>query len=161
MKDLRWLALFVIMALLVACDLRPASAPPLALPLVQATALPHDPPAQPIVKPRRIPDGLRIEGAVPPLVLDRFYALAYMYPDVANKTKRIVARRAGGKGWAVSYERTVIYVNVDKGEYLLADTLTDQFARRAFDYLKRTAPNTAKSFRTAKRLGAWLRSGVR
>ena len=84
-----------------------------------------------------------------------------MYPDVANRTKRIVARRAGGKGWTVSYERTTIYVNVDKGEYLLADTLTDQFARRAFDYLKRTSPGTAKSFRTWKRLGAWMRNGVR
>lgn len=161
MKDLRWLAILVLMALLVACDVTRAAAP-LAVNL--PTAAPqtaHVPPAEVVVKPRLIPPGLRVEGSIPASVLDRFYALAYLYPDVAKRTTKIVARRAGGKGWAVSYEAKTIYINVDKGEYVLIDTLTQQFARRAFDHLRKYQPATAKTFRTWQRFAGVLARAVR
>jgi hypothetical protein len=140
-----------------------AKAPPLVVSLPKSTPLPHDPPAEPqaIIRPRLIPPGLRVEGPIPDSVTERFYRLAYLYPDVAKRTQRIVARRAGGKGWAVSYEAKTIYINVDKGEYVLTDKLTEQFARRAYDHLKRYQPITARTFRTWQRFAGVLARVVR
>lgn len=154
MKDLRYLALFVLMALLVACDVTRAAAP---LVLPQSTAAPqaaHVPPAEVVVKPRRIPNGLKVEGTIPEAVTERFYHLAALYPDVAQQTRRIVARRAGRKGWVISYERTVIYINVDRAD--VTDVLTEQYGRRVYVLLKRTEPQAVKRFKTWQQFSANL-----
>jgi hypothetical protein len=61
----------------------------------------------------------------------------------------------------ISYEAKTLYINTWYGEYVLADKVTEQFARRAYDHLRRNAPGTAKSFRTWKVFAAWLAGGVR
>lgn len=157
---MRYLGILILMAVLLsACDLTRASAPPLVV-SVQATPQPHDPPQESEPKREYIPPGLKVGAGVPALVTERFYRLAYMYPDVAKRTQRIEARR-GVKGWQVSYESPVIYVNTWYGEYILADKLTQEFAKRAFAQLQRSAPGTAKTFRTWKRFAAWLATGVK
>jgi hypothetical protein len=161
MKDLRYLALFVLMALLSACDLTTAKAPPLVVSLPQSTAVPQVVAAKPAESNRRlIPSGLKVDAGIPALVTDRWYALAYMYPDVAKRITRIAARKVV-KGWVISYEAQTLYINTWYGDYVLADKVTEQFARRAYDHLRRHQPNAAKSFRSWKVFAAWLRTGVK
>lgn len=138
-----------------------ASAPPLFVAAPQATSVPQTV-TQPVkAEPRRfVPPGLKVDAAIPALVTDRWYRLAAMYPDVAKRITRIVARKAP-KGWIISYEARTLYVNTWYGEYVIADKVTEQFARRAYDHLKRYQPNAAKSFKTAKVFAAWLATGVR
>lgn len=93
--------------------------------------------------------------AVPDAVLTRFSTLASMYPQVARGIKTIEPRT--GVSWVISYERTVIYVNVDKSDQELTAALTTQFARRAYA----VTPWLHKSFRTWRAFAAALCRGVR
>lgn len=210
MKDLRYLAVFVLMALLLAaCGIPTATAPaaptrvavqgnapattvaiiapaapatkaataaPTARPTKVATAMPTMPPTQtpmpvptmqpaqavtndepPATPPKRLVlPGVKINSAVRPEVLDRWYALSFAFPDVAQRIKRIEVRSAGSRAWKVSYEQTVIYLNNDYGVYVQIDMLTQAFAKKAFAYLQRYKPAAAREVGTWQKLAETL-----
>lgn len=160
---MRYLALLILVAALLATSCTPATAPGLptlaALSVVSEPQQPHVPPAEPEPPARYIPPRLKVGPNVPSAVTDQWYELAAQYPAVALRIKRIEARHAG-KRWAVSYEQAVVYVNVDLGTYAVNFELTRQFARRAYDWLRRNYPAHARRF-TREQFTAQLTSGVR
>lgn len=128
---------------------------------VQATPQPHDPPAEPTPIVKTGPNlTTKIDAKVPDLVRWRWGRLAERFPDTANRIKRIEVRRVNAR-WSVSYEAQVVYINLHFGEYVIADKLTDEFAKRAYADLRKYQPTAAKAFRTWKAFAAALAAGVR
>lgn len=164
MKFLAPLFAFLTIALYsAACDAGQRATAPLVLPLPQSTAAPqtaHVPPVEVVVKPRLIPPGLKVGAGVHADVIDRWYELAYLFPEVASRIKRIEVRNVRAK-WVVSYEAKAIYLNAHYGPNVQIDALTKQFARRAFDHLKRHNLPKVRIYKTWQRLADALGAGVK
>jgi hypothetical protein len=178
MKDLRYLALFVLMALLVSCDLTTAKAPPLVVSLPKATALPAQtttPPVNGSVPLSHFEAGKAViepnfyyDRQVSTEVIGVFVSLARHYPGSAKGIKKIIAVRYPRIAWAVNIDAGVIYVNVAlthcktksawcaNGKIDHAKALAYRYAQQAIWPMWKRNRNSGDT----KRYGSWQRFAV-
>lgn len=175
MKDLRYLALFVLMALLVACDLTTAKAPPLVVSLPKATQSPLTVVIErPVMSARDyVEPNLYIDRQLPNEVVGSFYAVSVKFPGVAKGIKKIIAVRYPKVGWAAKFDPGVIYVNLGithcktktawcvKGKIDHARSLAYQYGRAIFAQWQAAKDRRAVAWRDGQRFAAWLATGVR
>ena len=181
---MRYLALLVLMAaLLSACDLRPASAPPLMLPTAKATVAPAQ--VEPVngsvplsdyeLGAEAIEPFFYYDRQVPAEVIGVFHSLAIHYRGSAKGLRKIVAVRYPRIAWAANIEAGVIYVNLAltrckaksawcvAGRIDHAKALAYRYAQQAIWPMWKRNRNSGdtKRYGTAQALGVALAKAVR